>query len=225
MTAKWWVALVLSSIGAGSCFAQASDHARYEQALEACNDAFDALVGSDDIWVSEDLCTLDLATGPVTFAITKAGRSLFMQSTLEAYGELYAPDGYVMEPFGDERTFRLGALVEGEGRAVFLHPDLGGVYSFAHFTGDRVAWIRCNTTRSGCVYYDDLLMPVTVTDRWDRQVECHLRWTVFLPPPADGSALSAFMDVIGPFIADFGSRKGDDLLLGCLRPSQRVEAG
>jgi hypothetical protein len=197
-----------------------------QNALADCRKTFEDITRSDNVWVSEDLCELGVGeAGAITFGATKAGSSLFMQSDLSSYAALYAHGGFFLQPTIDPKTYRLGAQVKGQQDFVYLHEDLGGVFSYAHFVDDRAIWIRCNQTRPVCVYYDDLLKATPVTDRWDRQIICKLRWVVSFPSPSADVQIASYMDTILPFIREFVTGNADDLILGCLRPSQRAFAG
>lgn len=228
MNATWLMGLGLSAICAASALAQAphSTDPQFQNALADCRKTFEDVTRSDNVWVSEDFCELRVGeAGAITFGVTKAGSSLFMQSDLSSYAALYAHSGFFLQPTTDPKTYRLGAQMEGQQDFVYLDEGLGGVFSYAHFVDDRAIWIRCNQTRPICVYYDDLLEATPVTDRWGRQIICKLRWVVSFPSPGADDQIASYMETILSFITEFAASNADDLILGCLRPSQRVLAG
>lgn len=133
-----------------------------------------------------------------------------------SYSALYANNGFFLQPTTDPQTFRLGSKQAGQENFVYHHDDLGGVYSYAHFTADRALWIRCNETLASCVYYDDLLEASSVTDRWGIERTCSFRWSVMFPAPTSDDQITAYMSTILPFTEDFASIKADQLLPACL---------
>lgn len=228
MNATWLLGIVLSAICAASALGQVPQRAdqQFQNAQADCRKTFEEITRSDSVWVSEELCELGVGeAGAITFGVTKAGTSLFLQSDLSSYAALYAHSGFFLQPTTDPKTYRLGAQMEGQQEFVYLHEDLGGVFSYAHFVDDRAIWIRCNQTRPVCVYYDDFPEATPVTDRWDRQIICKLRWAVSFPSPSADGQIASYMDTILPFIREFATDNADDLILGCLRPSQRISAG
>ena len=64
-----------------------------------------------------------------------------------------------------------------------------------------------------------------VTDRWGREITCNLRWIVSFPVPSADGQVTAYLETIVPFISEFAASKAEDLILGCLRPSQRISGG
>jgi hypothetical protein len=228
MKAAWLLAIVVAPACAAPASAQASRSAdqRFENALDECRRTFEDIVGSDEIWVTAKFCELTVGDlGPIKFGATKAGSSLFMQSDLVSYAALYAHSGFSLQPTTDPKTYRLGARTEGQQDVVYLHEGFGGVFSYAHLVEGRATWIRCNQTRADCVYYDDLLEATPVTDRWGREITCGLRWVVSFPAPNADGQVTSYLEIILPFISEFAESKADDLISGCLRPSQRVSGG
>lgn len=228
MKAAWLLAIVLTPACAAPAFAQAprSGDQQFQIALAECTRAFEDMVSSDEIWVTAKICELTVGDlGPIKFGVTKAGSSLLMQSDLLSYAAIYGQSGFFLQPTSDPKTYKLGARMEGQQDFVYLHEGYGGIFSYAHLVDGRATWIRCNQTRADCVYYDDLLEATPVTDRWGREITCELRWFVSFPSPSPDSQVTSYLEIILPLISEFGESNADDLILGCLRPSQRVSSG
>ena len=225
MKLHWIIGVVVVLLVTSSSGQATAGQPELKTVLDECGKTFADLVERNEFRGLETLCKPKAGDlGNVEFRVSMSyyPPTVLTKSDILAFSDTFAQDGFFLQPTSDPKTFKVGARIKGREDFTYLIDAFGGIFSFAHFVDDRAIWVRCNQQMGVCVYYDDLLREASVTDRWGNHHICNLRWSIVFPSPTADEQITQYMNYILSFIRDFSAANSNKLVLGCLRPSQRI---